>query len=518
MPPAGKRLLSVLGSGALLLGGAPAWSAQSRLASVGPDGRLQYTAYTERGDQLPDFSHCGYGGGGAPLPDVPTQVTLDPQPGDADDAPRVQQAIDQVSGLPPGPDGFRGAVLLKRGTFRLGATLLIRASGVVLRGEGADAQATLLLATYRSPDPLIRIGGNAGPKAFGETVEVNDAYVPVGARSLAVENASDFAVGQTVFVIRRGNAEWIAAIGMDQITPRATDPHSTKQWQPFDLKFDRVITAIDGQRLTLDAPIGCAIDRRWGGGAVQRYDDPARIEHCGVESLLARSVYDATKTALQDAETVEVDEEHATWLVEFGAVKHAWARWLATEKFAHGIAVLRAAAKWVTVEDCAAREPVSVITGGRRYTYNIQGAQLVLVRRCFADRARHAFVFGSHVAGPNVFLDCRATNSYATSEPHERWSVAGLYDNVEASIALQDRQWMGSGHGWSGANYVAWNCRGALVCQQPPTAQNFAIGFTGQRQPGAFPRTDGWWESEGTPVVPRSLYEQQLADRLSCHH
>jgi hypothetical protein len=318
-----------------------------------------------------------------------------------------------------------------------------------------------------------------------------------------------------VFVTRRGNAAWITETGMDRITPRATDPKSTKQWQPFDLKFDRVITAIDGQRLTLDAPIGCAIDQRWGGGAVQRYDDPGRIERCGVESLRALSLYDQTKTAVQGKVLTEVDEEHATWLVEFRAVKNAWARHLATDKFAHGIAVLQAAAKWVTVEDCAARAPVSLITGGRRYTYNIQGAQLVLVRRCYAEEARHAFVFGSRVAGPNVFLDCRAVRNHATSEPHERWSVAGLFDNVDADIALQDRQWMGSGHGWSGANYVAWNCRGTLVCQQPPTAQNFAIGFTGQRQPGAFPRTAGWWESEGTPVAPRSLYEQQLHDRLS---
>ena len=488
---------------------------QSKLATMGADGRLHYTAYTEQGDRLPDFSHCGYGGGGVPLPDVPEQVTLGPQPGESDDAPRIQQAIDQVGALPLGRDGFRGAVLLKRGTYRCGATLHLRASGVVLRGEGVEADGTVLIATYRTPDPLIKIGGSGGPQAQGAVVEVADAYVPVGARSLTVANAAEFSVGQTVFVIRRGNEAWISEIDMDHITPRASDPQSTRQWRPFELRFDRVITAIEGNRLTLDAPIGCAIDRRWGGGAVQRYEDPGRIERCGVESLLARSAYDASKTAQRGDETVEVDEDHATWLVDFGAVKHAWARRLATEKFAHGIATLRDAAKWVTVEDCAARAPVSVITGGRRYTYNIQGAQLVLVQRCFADRARHAFVFGSQVAGPNVFLDCRATNSYATSEPHHRWSVAGLFDNVEDDIAFQDRQWMGSGHGWSGANYVAWNCRGSLICQQPPTAQNFAIGFVGRRQPGAFPRTAGWWESEGTPVVPRSLYQQQLADRLT---
>ena len=73
---------------------------------------------------------------------------------------------------------------------------------------------------------------------------------------------------------------------------------------------------------------------------------------------------------------------------------------------------------------------------------------------------------------------------------------------------------MGSGHGWAGANYVAWNCEGSLVCQQPPTAQNFAIGQVGKKERGAFPRPDGCWESPGQHVAPRSLYLQQLEDRL----
>jgi hypothetical protein len=512
----GRWFLPALYSSALLLAVMPSLSgsAQSRLATVGPDGRLHYAAYSPQGDRLPDFSHCGYGGGGVPLPTVTAKLTLSPESGDTDDSPRIQKALDEVSALAPDAGGLRGAVLLERGTYRCGSTLHIRAGGVVLRGDGDGRNGTQLIATFRATEPLIEVGGKDSPKAQGKPVEITDDYVAVGATSLTVGNAGSFKVGQAVFVIRRGNEAWIAETGMDHITPRASDPKSTKQWQPFDLKFDRVITAIEGNRLTLDAPLGCAIDRRWGGGAVQPYDDSDRIAQCGVESLRALSVYDQSKTAVQDKEKVEVDEEHATWLVDFGVVKNAWARHLATDKFGHGIVVVHAAAKWITVEDCAARAPVSVITGGRRYAYNIQGAQLVLVQRCYADRARHAFVFGSRVPGPNVFLDCRAEHNYATSEPHERWSVAGLFDNVEADIAFQDRQWMGSGHGWSGANYVAWNCRGSLICQQPPTAQNFAIGFVGRREPGAFERAAGWWESEGAPVAPRSLYEQQLQDRL----
>ena len=43
----------------------------------------------------------------------------------------------------------------------------------------------------------------------------------------------------------------------------------------------------------------------------------------------------------------------------------------------------------------------------------------------------------------------------------------------------------------------------------PPTAQNWAIGCSADKQSG-----DGYWESFGQPVRPRSLYVAQLRDRL----
>lgn len=487
---------------------------RSELVSPGPDGRLRYTSYSPRGDIIPDFSHCGYAGGDRAIPDVPVRETLSPRVGEGDDSPRIQAALDRLAALPPDAGGFRGALLLKRGHYTCNLPLHIRAGGIVLRGEGDGGEGTVITAAMRKAEPLVRIGGPAGPKEDPATRrEITDDYVPVGARSFTVADAAGYAVGQAVFIIRRGNAAWITELGMDRITPRASDPASTRQWTPFDLKFDRVITAIAGHRVTVDAPIACAIDRQWGGGALVRYADAARIEHCGVESLRAISLYDPARTAAYQGQTGPVDEDHATYLVQFGNVKNAWARGLTTMHFAHGPAYMDDAAKWITVDDCRALAPVSIITGGRRYPYCILG-QLVLVSNCYSEEARHAFVFGARVAGPNVFFSCRSEKDHATSEPHHRWSVGGLYDNVDASMAIQDRQWMGSGHGWAGANYVVWNSKGELVCQQPPTAQNFAIGFTGKKTKGAFARPDGWWESMGVRVEPGSLFLAQRQDRL----
>jgi hypothetical protein len=510
-----RRLLPLLFLVAPLVASEPARPSatpgRSSLVSVGADGRLRYAAYTAQGDTLPDFSACGYGGGGVALPEAPVGETLAPA-AEGDDAPRLQAALDRLAALPPDGAGLRGALLLQRGRYRVGQTLQVRASGVVVRGEGETENDTVLLATARKQQPLFALGAAAGPREEAKSArEIAEAVVPVGAKTFSVRGPHDFAVGQTVFVVRHGNAAWISELGMDRIRGRPANEASTKQWQPFDLKFDRVITAVDGDRITVDAPIACAIEQRWGGGALVRYADP-RIERCGVENLRAVSVFDETKTATYQGEKVFVDEAHATHVVQFGAVKNAWARHVTAVAFYHGPAQVTGRAKWTTVEDCTSLSPVSEITGGRRYPYDVEG-QLTLVQRCTSDRARHAFVFGARVPGPNVFLECTSTHDYATSEPHHRWSVGGLYDNVEAHMAIQDRQWMGSGHGWAGANYVVWNSRGELVCQQPPTAQNFSIGFVGKRGKDAFARPAGWWESEGTPVEPRSLYLAQLAAR-----
>lgn len=488
---------------------------QSRLVYPGPDGHLVYKPWNEHGDTIPDFSNCGYGGGGVPLPDVPVRQTLEPKTGGGDDLPRLQATVDALAKLPRGADGFRGALLLKRGEYRLSDSLTIHESGIVIRGEGNSEGGTVLHGIGKKQEPLIAVTGKllAEEKAF-KRQQIADTYVPVGARTFTVADASGLKAGDTILVIRHGNAAFIHELGMDHITPRASDPNSTKQWQPFDLQFDRVVTARDGNKITVDAPLTCAVDQRWGGGEVARYDNHPRIEKVGVENLAAISDFDRSKKAKEGNLEYFSDEDHASYIVQFTHTYNGWARNLTAKNLTHGVVTLNRGAKWITVQDCKSSEPVSVITGGRRYPYQNSG-QLCLVQRCWSRDARHAFVIGGGgICGPNVFLDCRSESDHATSEPHQRWSVGGLYDNVEAQMAFQDRQWMGSGHGWSGANYVVWNGKGSVICQQPPTAQNFVIGFVGKKGKAAFPRTEGWTEAFGKNVAPRSLYLQQLKDRL----
>lgn len=490
---------------------------QSRVAYVGADGGL-IRVPDYRGNRVLDFSNAGYGGGGIRLPDVQARVAV--EPGEGDDTARVQAAIDEVARMPQDAEGIRGAVLLERGLFEIGGTLFIRASGVVLRGEGSGEDGTVLYATGTTRRDVLKVAGVAGRQLLEARTGIADLYVPSGARSFHVEDGRAFEVGDTVVLRRSGNDRWIHRIGMDHIFERPGVPGSTTQWSPFDLDFDRVITRIDGNVVTVDAPLANAIERRWGGGELIQYDDPDRLEQVGVENLRVDVQFDPSITAVTGGTTYFADENHAVDFASLDNVKNAWIRDVAALHLEHSLAEVLRNTKWVTVQDSQAVEMVSRIDGGRRYNFLLAG-QLALVQRCHAETARHAFVVDSRVPGPNVFLDGNSVVEYATSEPHHRWSVGGLYDNIKSDIAIQDRAWLGSGHGWAGANYVAWNTEGELVVQQAPTAQNYAIGHVGPKV-RAFvpnsddprPRNDGYWERHGQHVSPRSLYLQQLQERL----
>jgi hypothetical protein len=462
----------------------------SRLAVPGADGKLTYPAYSERGDRLPDFSWCGYRGGGVALPRPPVKVTLEPVAGEGDDLARIQKALDTVGEMPLDEKGFRGAVLLKKGTFRVGGTLNFNKSGVVLRGEGDGEDGTVVIASARKKYTVIMIGGSGAPKEFDDTKqEILADYVPVGSRTFKVKDASAYKVGDEVMVCREANQAWIDAIGMKEVN----------SWKPFTMKFMRVVKEVTNDTVTVDAPLVNPIDKQWGGGYLVRYEFPGRVENIGVEGIRCDSVY-ASPT----------DHAHAWEFISIRNAQNIWVRDCTALHFAYTAVEINSSVKWVTVQDTQCLDMISEKKGGLRYPFAIVG-QLSLVQRCVAREGRHDFVMQYWVPGPNVFLDCRSENPQAESGCHQRYATGTLYDNVETGrISVVNRGESGSGHGWAGAQTVLWNCKaGSINIQQPPTAQNFAIGCIADKKMG-----NGHWESPNVPVAPRSLYLQQLEERL----
>ena len=94
---------------------------------------LLFTAYqlafAEEESQIsmiPDFSYCGYQASEIGIPDVPVRLILPLIDGDA--TALVQSAIDHISALPVDENGFRGAIMLQKGTYSLSGRLNISAS------------------------------------------------------------------------------------------------------------------------------------------------------------------------------------------------------------------------------------------------------------------------------------------------------------------------------------------------------------------------------------------------------
>ena len=487
------------------------------------DGRLVYEA-DEFGNYVPDFSHAGYMGGGVRLPEVAVKATM--QPGSGDDTPRIQQAIDEVSQLPLDADGFRGAVLLECGRYNLDGQLRIDTSGVVLRGEGDGEDGTILFGRGKVKGrgltedgvnvALVLIGGRSGiEETPGTTRAIADEFVPLGASSFTVTDASGFSVGDTIIVRRLNTAEWY--LKMDLLAPGTPRPH----------EFDRIITAIDGNRITIDVPLTGTIEAQWGGGEIAGHTDAGRIEQVGVENLRGVSDFDPAERTTEYGNLDRApfiggeycnDEDHFHEFIKFDNIRNCWVRDMTALHFANSVVNMDGGVKSCTVQDCESLAPVGRCGGGRRFTYQISG-QLCLVQRCKSDRGRHSFVLGGHnTCGPNVFHDCSATRPFSSSEPHSSLVVGSLYDNVQAPIALRFAK---SNPGrWMGFFNFLWNCEGGFLCQQPPVGQNYAFGQIGihalvyNTGLQVHDYGNGHIESWDDHVEPQSLYLAQLRDRL----
>ncbi len=485
----------------------------SKLVYPGQDGKLVYTS-DENGNIIPDFSHCGYMGGGVALPNVPVVATVEPT-SDGDDTARLQAVIDALSTRPSNADGFRGAILFKKGEYRIATTLHIRASGIVLRGEGNDEKGTRFIATGTGKRTLVVFSGTGKPQEIDGTRQfITTDYVPVGSRTFEIENASHFAIGDPIMVHRPSTAKWISTLGMDRIEHK----EGLRQWEPgtYDFHFDRTITHIEGNRITIDAPLGNAIEREYGGGSVYKYEFEGRIEQVGMEHIRGISEFDNSIPDRRHKDEF-ADEDHGWDFVVFSRAQNVWARHITSVHFGYSCVTVGALTKWMTVEDSHCLDPVSQVTGGRRYSFPIHG-QLSLVQRCYTRRGRHDYVLHARVPGPNAFVDCVADIAHSDTGPHHRWSVCTLFDNVIVkgnAINVQDRQNSGTGHGWAGAQKVLWNCEAeSFIVQKPPTSQNYCTGCIGEKKDGRHKREDGYWESHGQKVTPRSLYWKQLEDRL----
>ena len=255
-----------------------------------------------------DFSYAGYGGGGRAIPLVKAVLLVKPS-GD-DDTALLQGALDRVAEMPIGADGFRGAVLLASGRFRVKGQLHLRVSGVVLRGSGVGANGTVMVAEGVRRRTLIEVGAEKDEAL--ETAIAVKGDAPTGGQSLELASTTGLKVGDKVVVRRPSTDEWINAIGMTGLP--GTFANQRLDWKPssHDLVWDRTIIAVNSQtsHVEIDAPITTALEQKYGGGTLALVHGNAAPEHIGVENLVLESSYDATRPKDEDHSWIGILLDH----------------------------------------------------------------------------------------------------------------------------------------------------------------------------------------------------------------
>ncbi|MBP8303392.1 MAG: pectate lyase [Phycisphaerae bacterium] len=444
-----------------------------------------------------DFSYAGYAANERALPQARVQVVVPNVPGD--DTQRIQAALDYVGTLGPDSQGIRGAVLLSPGPYEVAGQLILRHSGVVLRGSGPGGQGTVVTATGRDRRALIRILGRAD-RSVGPALAV-DGPVPVGAFSVNLAEAGAFKPGDRVLVTRPSTEQWVVAIGMSKFWMAERAPRIWKAGE-LDIAWDRTVRSISGTAVTLDAPLTMDLDPRWGGGTVASYSWPGRIEQVGVENLQLVSACDPS---------LPKDEDHAWMGVTLEHVQDAWVRGVTFRGFCGSAVSVWETASRVTVADCQSLDPVSEEGGWRRHTFFTAGQQTLFLR-CYSEHGRHDFGVGHCAPGPHAFVHCDARMALDDSGPIGAWTTGVLYDNVNIDgdgLRLGYRGTDLQFCGWNAAYCMLWQCTAAeMDCYRPPMAQNWAIGCW------AIFEGDGHWSAFNEFADPRSLMQALVADRL----
>lgn len=481
----------------------------SQWVYAGPSGKLVYRQL-KAGDRIADFSYAGYGGGGVTLPAFPVRKTV--APSGKDDTSAIQAAIDEVSKLPL-VGGVRGAVLLEKGQFHCSATLRLTEGGVVLRGSGTGETDTVVEMTG-DPHLAISVGGKSVVKVVGTPTSVSDVYVPSGSHSHSVKDASGFAVGDRVQITRPVTPEWLHFMGMDALVRNG----KKETWVSGDLKTERTIASIAGNKLTFDVPLTDSYDSRYlgaEGASVVKVEDTGQIANVGVENF--RLVAPARKVSLSDK---------AFNGLQMNGTVDGWVRDLRIIDTTEAVGVGRDARR-VTVEGVEVVQSIPILGAAKPADFSINGTQ-ILVDRCSATGDNVFYIaVGPGMQGPNVVLNC-IFHGNGHVQPHQRWSTGILIDGCqvpEGGIDLMNRGEMGSGHGWTMGWGVAWNnVAKSYVIQMPPGTANWAIGNRGDQQLGRMQTYNpgpelpmlpqGIVESQGTPVSPASLYLAQLRERV----
>ena len=487
----------------------------------------------DEGRFLHDFSYAGYHHSEVALPEpqnlVPTVTVVNADAaGETDSTAAIQAALDEASVA-------GGVVLLPAGLYRVDGLLTVKASNVVLRGEGSDLT-KVFFTRHENMTGKAHLTFSGSIQTQTETLLAAEAQVL--AKVIAVEDGSAFTAGDDVSLGWVITDEFIAEHGME-----GTWIAFNGTWQPF---FRRTVvavdTAVEPHLVTLDVPLRYPAQLR-DGASLRR--ESGYLSEVGVADLsLANAV------GWEEAWANE-----RTHVLSFLAVKDSWVRRVAT--FPSPLAPTEGpgagahlqnsglqihASKAVTVADCTLEKAQNRGGGGCGYLFEIRVSSEILTRDCVGLDGRHNFIqnWGFGTTGC-VWLRCHSEGGLTValkdfpefggigfSEFHHSLATANLIDSnvIHDGWKAANRNDWSTGAGHTATQSVFWNMQGPgevasqqfgwgyLIGSGPETIVRTSLGGIFDEGQGTEP--EDWLEGAGLAplLVPQSLFEDQLERRL----
>lgn len=325
----------------------------------------------------------------------------------------INEVISTLKNNNPNEQGFKGVICLKSGTYKLNNPLVINTSGIYLKGE----EGTVL----ETGGNAVSILGNGYVKEAGyrtNTVKFYDA----GTESLQLEDVSNLRVGNSVWVVYTGA-------------------------QDGEMKFERKITSIDNDTVTLDVPLPEARKSHESRIYLVKIEKKDFISNIVIENLTVTGSEECALN-INKAEKVKINNVSAQGFdtsFKFGTFS-----------------------KEISAVNCK-----SVTNGGDAF---LICGQRILVENCYANGADKAFSTGWGAYGPNVFKNCISENSIGCSAAYQGRTSGILYENVtevQNGFAAVDI----SGRNSHASSILFWNCKAPLIYLND--MNNGAVGLSG---------------------------------------
>lgn len=477
---------------------------------------------------LQDYSYAGYHNGEDPLPTPtgPTFSVLDygaDNTGLSDSCPAIQATIDAAS------DAGGGVVYLPTGEYRCDSLLTVETSGVVVQGDGSGSTSLYFTqGTGMSDVSNLWFEGSLRETDEALLTADTDVFTTV----LPVDDASAFAVGDDVSVGWVITDDFIEDHGMT-----GTWTSFNGLWRSF---FRRTVVAVDtsANTITIDVPMRYTALTR-DSASVRR--ETGYISECGLVGLSVSSV-----VSWEDAWSN--DRSH---VVGFNATKDCWMDDVASyespnssdDRGSHvqsgGVIVVYS--KRVTVTNTTFENAQNRGDGGNGYLFEISRSSEILISDSTARAGRHNFIqnwdFGTSGC---VFLRTTSEDGAAVydadtewltwlgnSEFHHSLAMANLIDQSTTTDGWKgaNRGTESSGAGHSATEDVFWNLSGSGILTSYQYGLGYVIGtqdvsvfttvYDVLDSAGTAPEDYTEGLDEGAELVPQSLYEDQLVQRLA---